>query len=362
MKPSRRMTRTKRHRPALAKYIVLLVITGLCTLGFYGLRLYSQARYIAGTIYTPTTAGKQAAARIKAKKPISILLLGADTGAIGRTYQGNSDTMIVCTIDPQHHETKLLSVPRDTNAQIVGTKHFRMFKINDAYTRGGSQMARATAEKLLNVPLNYYVTIDMGGLETVVNALGGVDVDVPFSFTSKSTGGQHFTKGKMHLDGEMALAYARMRHEDPRQDYGRQMRQQQMIKAVVKKTLSTKGLTEFTAILKTLSKNVKTDMSFDDMVALFQNYRSATKKLTASSLKGYEGRVQTADYAGPLSFQIPATKTLQATSDSLRKTLGLKQETLDNATTQENALNPDFIFGPVSGKQNFVNYDLEAQR
>lgn len=349
---------TKHHQPSLMRYIMLLVMTLLCTLGFYGLRLYSQAKYTAETMYTPTTAGKQAAAKIKARKPISILLLGADTGAVGRTYQGNSDTMIICTIDPQHSQTKLLSIPRDTNAEIVGTENFRMFKINDAYTRGGSTMARATAEKLLNVPLNYFVTIDMGGLQTIVDALGGVDVLVPFSFTSSHTGNQHFTKGMMHLDGEHALAYARMRYEDPKGDYGRQQRQQQIIKAVVKKAISTKGLTQFSAILKTLSKNVKTDLSFDDMVAIFQNYRGAAKHISTTSLQGYEGLVQTTASADPLSFQIPATKTLQAASNELRTTLGLSKAKLTNATTKENTLNPDFIFGPVQGKQYFVNYVL----
>nr|WP_243681851.1 LCP family protein [Lacticaseibacillus manihotivorans] len=70
------------------------------------------------------------------------------------------------------------------------------------------QHARATVEKLLNVPIDYYVTIDMGGLETVVDALGGIDVDVPFTFTSSHTDNLHFTKGPMHLNGKYALAYA----------------------------------------------------------------------------------------------------------------------------------------------------------
>lgn len=96
-------------------------------------------------------------------------------------------------------------------------------------------MAINTVTKLVNVPISYYLTINMGALEKVVDAVGGVDVQVPFSFTSSKTGGQHFTKGGMHLNGNMALAYARMRYEDPKGDYGRQQRQQQVIKAILKK-------------------------------------------------------------------------------------------------------------------------------
>lgn len=358
MKTTRRANAPQNRKPSIWRYVVLLLIVGVCTLGFYGLRLYSQARYTANSIYNPSTAGKKASAKIKVQKPLAILLLGADTGAIGRNDQGKSDTIIVCTIDPKTNQTHLLSIPRDTNAQIIGMKNFRMFKINDAYNQGGSAMARATVEKLLNVPIDYYVTIDMGGLETVVDALGGIDVDVPFTFTSSHTDNLHFTKGPMHLNGKYALAYARMRYEDPEQDYGRQKRQQQVIKAVVKKAVSGQGLAQFTELLKSLSQNVKTDMSFDDMVGVFQHYPKATKKITSSSLKGYTGLVQTADYSWPLSFQIPPTDNLQAESDRLRKILGLKAETLDNATTKENALNPNFRFEDVNYDQYFVNYAL----
>ncbi len=336
----------------------MIFITLGCTGLFYGLRLYSQARYAANQISTPTRQSRQGAAKLRAKKPIAILLLGADTGAFGRTYQGNSDTMILALVNPKTQRTDLISIPRDTPAQIVGTKSFNMQKINAAYALGGPSMARATVEKLVNVPINYYLTIDMGGLKSVIDAVGGVDVTVPFSFDSSKTGGQHFTKGPAHLNGTQALAYVRMRKEDPRGDYGRQERQRQVIKAVVKATLSTTGLSQFSTVLKTLTKNLNTDLTFDDMVTIFRNYRGAAKTIRSTSITGYLAKVQTPLVAWELDFQIPATSELQRISDRARAALGLAKQPLQNAETRQNQLNPNFVFANVTYEQHYVIYDL----
>ncbi|EGF48283.1 LytR family transcriptional regulator, partial [Lacticaseibacillus rhamnosus MTCC 5462] len=71
----------------------------------------------------------------------------------------------------------MVSIPRDTAAELIGTKEFNMQKINAAYNVGGSDMAINTVSKLVNVPISYYLTINMGALEKVVNAVGGIDVN-----------------------------------------------------------------------------------------------------------------------------------------------------------------------------------------
>ncbi len=167
------------------------------------------------------------------KNPVSILLLGTDTGKFGRSDEiSNTDTIIVATIDAQNKRSALFSVPRDTMAEMIGTSSFNVQKINAAYSIGKAKMAMNTVSALVNVPLKYYVEVNMAGLEKIVNAVDGVDVQVPFTF---SYGGYTFTKGPMHLNGAQALAYARMRYDDPENDYGRQKRQRQVIKSIVKK-------------------------------------------------------------------------------------------------------------------------------
>ncbi|MCG4281587.1 LCP family glycopolymer transferase [Lacticaseibacillus saniviri] len=335
----RRMkNRPTKSRPIL-KLLLMIVSIALFTAAAYGLRLYSQTRYALGDTYRTLNNGKVATA-IKDKKPFAALLLGVDTGADGRIDKGNSDTMIVVVVNPAKKKTTMISIPRDTAAQLIGTEHFNMQKINAAYNVGGSDMAINTVSKLTNVPINYFLTVNMGALEKIVDAVGGIDVNVPFSFTSHHTNNEHFTKGPMHLDGKMALVYSRMRYEDPNGDYGRQARQQQVIKAILKKATSMDALGNFTDLLNTVSKNIATNLSFDDMLGVFQNYRAAATTVSSDHLAGKNAWV----YPGPASYQIPSTEELQRVSDKLRKALDLEPETINNQNVRENNANTSFDF------------------
>ncbi|KRL39597.1 LCP family protein [Lacticaseibacillus manihotivorans] len=323
------------------KWLWLVITVALFSAGAYGLRLYSQAKYAIDSTYSGLKTQK-VSTDISNKKPFAALLLGVDTGALGRTYKGNSDTMIVAVVNPQKHTTKLISIPRDTVAQLIGTKSFNMQKINAAYNVGGSDMAINTVSKLVNVPIKYYLTINMGGLEKVVDDVGGVDVNVPFSYYDSHSNNKHFVKGKMHLNGEWALAYARMRHEDPQGDYGRQKRQQQVIKAILKKAVSFSSLSHFTKLLDTVSSNIQTNLTFSDMQSIFLNYRSAAKNVSTGTLQGQSAGVYSSLYDTYLDYQIPSTDAMQKVSDELRAALGLKSETINNENVKENAANSGF--------------------
>ncbi|KRM71522.1 LCP family protein [Lacticaseibacillus brantae] len=335
---SRMSRRQQPQKRPWGRIWLLVLVLGFFTAGTYALRLYSQTKYALGDTYR--LANGKVATEIQDKKPFAALLLGVDTGADGRIDKGNSDTMIIAVVNPQKKQTTLVSVPRDTAAQLIGTKTFNMQKINAAYNVGGSDMAINTVSKLVNVPIKYFLTINMGALEKVVNAVGGIDVDVPFSFTSHHTNNEHFTKGPMHLNGRMALVYARMRYEDPKGDYGRQERQQQVIKAILKKAVSMDTLGNFSELLSTLSKNIATNLSFNDMLGVFQNYRDAASTIKSDHLAGQGAWV----YPGPSSYQIASTAELQRVSNKLRTALGLQTETIYNQNTRENKANIDFKF------------------
>ncbi|WP_179395936.1 LCP family protein [Lacticaseibacillus absianus] len=328
-----------RMRHPLLKLIVLIITTAMVAGGLYALRLYSQAKYAIDSTYAGLGDNdKNVNTTIRNKQPFAALLLGVDSGAFGRTEQGRSDTMIIAVVNPAKKKTTLVSVPRDTVAKMIGTEKFNMQKINAAYEIGGSKMAVATAGALVNVPIKYYLTVNMAAMQKIVDAVGGIDVDVPFTFTSKYTGGQTFTKGKMHLNGALALAYSRMRHEDPQGDYGRQQRQQQVIKAVMKKAVSMDALKNFSQLLKTISGNMRTNLSFDDMMSLVQNYRGAAKTMTTDHVQGHDAWV----YPGPSSYQIPSNAELQRVSDKLRVALGLEKTQLTNQNIRENNANTGF--------------------
>lgn len=336
--------KNKRHRKL--KITLLIVVLLLFAGGAYAMRISGQLKSAANKIYKPAGNG-EVAKTIKNKKPFSILLLGVDTGAEGRVDKGNSDTMIVATVNPEKQQVKLVSIPRDTLAQLQGAESFNMQKINAAYNVGGSKMAMSTVEKMFDVPINYYITVNMGALSKMVDAVGGVNVDVPFSF---AWNGSSFTKGKMHLKGKQALDYSRMRYDDPEGDYGRQKRQRQVITSMIKSAVSLKSLANFESILNTLEDSVATNLSFDDMVSIQANYRSAAKNIKSDYLKGRDANIEGS------SYQIPTNDEIQRISNVLRTALGLDKTTINNAETKQNDLNTNY-----TGEQYYNSYTIYSE-
>ena len=262
---------------------ILLVIVGV------GAKMYHDVKSTANEAYESVDRKDESTKRqvnLSEQEPFSILLLGVDTGALGRTEQGRSDTMMVATVNPSTDESLLVSLPRDTYTEIVG--HNTQDKMNHAYAFGGAAMSMDTVENLLDIPINHYITINMQGIESLVDAVGGVEVNNPFEFTYEGT---TFPKGKQELNGETALKYSRMRYDDPNGDYGRQERQRQIITGVAKQVLSTQGLTNYQSILTTMGENVRTDLSFDDMRTLMGDYRAAFGNIKSDQMKG-EGFMQ----------------------------------------------------------------------
>lgn len=249
---------------------------------------------------------------IAEKKPFSVLLLGIDTGDLGRTEIGRSDTMMVAAVNPNAEKTLITSIPRDTYVDIVGrgTKD----KINHAYAFGGAGMSMDTVEKYLDIPVDHYVAINMKGLKELVDAVGGITVTNDLKFENM---GYTFTFGKNELDGDKALAFSRMRYDDPRGDYGRQERQRKIVEGVAKKLLTFDGVTRYKEVLDAMETNVKTDMSFDDMKKIAADYRSAFGKIQQDQMQG-EGFMQDG-----ISYQRVSQTELERVQTELKKTLAV---------------------------------------
>lgn len=206
---------------------------------------------------------------IENAKPINVLLLGIDNGAYGRpTEDGRSDTMLLLTANPSEKKAQLLSIPRDTYTEIVGMNYYD--KINHAYAYGQAKMAINSVEKLFDTNIDFYMEINMSGLMEFVDAVGGIEVTSPLTFTYE---GRSFEEDKTELlDGESALRFARMRYDDPEGDYGRQKRQRIVIEQLVKKMMSFNSITNFEKIMNVVSKNVKTDIPIGKIMALKNTY------------------------------------------------------------------------------------------
>ncbi|MBT8811336.1 LCP family glycopolymer transferase [Lactobacillus delbrueckii subsp. bulgaricus] len=341
----------KKSRRPLPTIIGLLVTFAVMIAATWGAHAYFSL-HSALVSMNGNNGSTATSARIAAKKPISILVLGVDQGLEGRNDKGNSDTIILVTVNPTTKKATMTSIPRDTLTEILGetsNTSYYMFKVNSAYQFGGSSGSVKTVSAMLNVPINYYVEVNMKALESLVNALGGVDVNVPFSFSYDWC---DFKKGKQHLDGRHAIAYARMRYDDPRGDYGRQLRQRQIIQAVVKKGLSVNGLVNYQKLLKVFAKYVKTNLTFGDMTSLAINYRSAASNISSGYIQGHDATIS------GTSLQIASTEELQKWSNKLRKSLGLSTQTLTNQETRQNSLNETYNGVDFSSNETITNYTI----
>lgn len=166
------------------------------------------------------------------------LLAGSDSRADGffendTTAGHRTDTIMLLTV-PASGTTSLISIPRDTYVAIPG---HNPNKINSAYSRGGAPLLVATVEQFTGMKVDHYIEIGMGGVASVVDAVGGVELCADLD-VDDSKSGLTWTPGCHLADGETALAFSRMRYQDPKGDIGRTERQQQVIKAVTKAALS----------------------------------------------------------------------------------------------------------------------------
>ena len=220
------------------------------------------------------------------KDSFSILLMGVDTGDLGRTDTGRSDAIMVATVSPEDKKTQIVSIPRDTYMEIVG--YGTSDKINHAYAFGGPAMAMDSLEKYLDIPIDHYASINMQGIKDLVDAVGGVTVNNDLEFTNE---GHTFGMGQITITGEEALAFVRMRYDDPRGDYGRQERQRLVVEGIAKKLISLSGVTQYQSVLDAISTNMRTDMDFTMMQKIALEYRSAFSTIKMDQMQG-EGFMQ----------------------------------------------------------------------
>lgn len=209
-----------------------------------------------------------------ASDPFYMLLIGVDkseerdaSGSTGGTYR--TDSMILARVDPQNKQVTLISIPRDTRVTIEG--HGEQ-KINAAYAFGGPSGAIDAVSELAGVPINHYAEIDFDGFEAVVDALGGIEVDVPMEIDDSKAGG-HVDAGLQTLSGEEALILCRSRHiydEYGDGDGYRAANQRLVLSAIMEKVMESDVAT-LTSTVSTLAEYVTTDYSVTGILGLAQS-------------------------------------------------------------------------------------------
>jgi LCP family protein required for cell wall assembly len=288
MRSQKRKLKLRKWVKVTGTILLILLIGG----GVYGSIVYSSFKNAVATMHQPIERKQsekhEEPVTLKEKDPFSVLMLGVDER---EGDKGRSDTMIVLTVNPNNKSVNMLSIPRDTRTEIVGKG--KQDKINHAYAFGGIPMAMDTVENFLDIPIDYFIEVNMEGFTDMVDAVGGVKVKNDLEFTQD---GYHFAKGELTLNGKKALSYTRMRKQDPRGDFGRQTRQRQIIEGVVKEGATLSSLTKFSDIFTVLGKNVKTNLTFDQMVTIQKGYKHVGTSITQMELKEQGTRINNIYY------------------------------------------------------------------
>ena len=212
-----------------------------------------------------------------------VLLAGVDGGA--SLEEGRTESLMVGTFNKESLQVTLVSIPRDSYVDIVTTDGEFKDKINHAYAYGGIDTTIATVEKLFDIPIDYYATINFDGIEDLVDAVGGVEVDVLVPISGRATGNVELRPGVQTLDGNEALAYARMRKDDPEGDVGRAKRQQQVLEAIINEATTINSFTKLNRIMNAVGDNIRTNMSLSEASQL-QPYTKSLRSFNQETLAG----------------------------------------------------------------------------
>lgn len=250
-------------------------------------------------------------------RPVNVMLLGVKVirsdvddydglhrdgyDSLVNSFDGLADTMLMMRFDPSNKRIALMSIPRDTRTNVNG----QLTKINEANRDGGPAMsAQATSELMGGVGIDRYVRINVQGVEKLIDALGGVNVNVPKDMKYQDDS-QHLyinlKAGEQHLDGDKAMQLLRFRYDD-QGDIGRIQRQQMLMKALVAQALNPATIARLPKILSVIQSNVDTNLSVEELVALVgfgaQTDRSNIQMMTLpGDFSSYD------DYA--LSYWLP---------------------------------------------------------
>ncbi len=193
---------------------------------------------------------------------VNILMLGTDSrdqAALERMVDSGwepgamrSDTIMILHVSADRDEASLVSIPRDTWTDVPG---YGPNKINAAFSYGGPKLALETVRELTGIEIDHVAIVDWDGFKDITTAIGGVDVQVPENVTD-SNGRIIWQRGTTHLEGEEALTYVRERNDLPNGDFDRVARQQNFLRAVMSKMLSSGSVTNPVRLVKTLNATV----------------------------------------------------------------------------------------------------------
>lgn len=265
-------TRSRKRRRTL---VIALAVVGVLVLGGAG-AAFAYYQVLSGNLHDGVSDELRNALveTDLANEPFYILLMGTDGSndrEASQEFAGDqfrSDSIILARIDPVNKKATLVSIHRDT---LVDMGEYGQNKLNAAHAIGGAALTVETVSKLAGVPISHYAEINFDGFKDIVDALGGVEVDVPMEIDDEDAGG-HLDAGLQTLSGDQALILCRSRHaydEFGDGDSYRAANQRLVLSAIAKKILAA-DVGTMASTVQALSQYVTTDLEITDIVGLAQ--------------------------------------------------------------------------------------------
>ncbi|MGD8192657.1 LCP family protein [Brevibacillus ginsengisoli] len=323
-KELRAIIRQKRRRRR-ALLLRIFVIFLLAYMGYYVYAFASFSQEVQNPKIIPHRSSdpvidqpKQDIPILGGSERVNILLMGVDRRALRPNEIPRSDSMMLVSIDPASKTFTYYSILRDTYIKIPG---YGKSRINAAVADGGPELAMDTVSRFTGLPVSYYVLTDFEGFKGLVDAVGGVDMDVEkrMVYHDPTDEGKYdidLQKGPQHLDGDKALQYVRFRH-DATSDYTRTERQRKLLRALTQQLKSGSTILQMPHILQAVEPYVQTNLTSTDMVKL-----AALGLTLNSNSEGYQlpqaGAFHESNHGG--SVLIPSVEDVQQyIQDTLKK-------------------------------------------
>ncbi|KGR80106.1 LCP family protein [Ureibacillus manganicus] len=330
------------------KIAVLLCASLLICLTTYAVYLTKKAETAANKAYEEVENREVSDKREAKVEPthdnVSILFIGVDDSEIRQEKgSGNprSDALLLATLNNKDRTVKLVSIPRDSYVYVPYLDY--KDKITHAHAFGGTLATIETVEELFDIPVDYYVKMNFNAFIDVVDAVGGIEVEVPYDRLELDENDKYtiqLKEGLQTLDGREALALARTRKQDS--DIERGKRQQEILKAIANKAANITSIGSYGAIIDAVGDNMKTDMTFDEMKAFFSYLLGGIPQIDALTLLGENG---SNPYTGAYIYVLDE-QNLYETQTILKSHLGLIEDTSNisgTLDTDENTTNRSTI-------------------
>lgn len=294
----------------------------------YGTYLYKKAEGMMGNAFFDDRGKSDL--RDKKVNPhidnVSILFIGIDESKKrGFSDNARSDALMLATLNEKEKSVKLLTIPRDSYVYIKEVGYNT--KINHAHSYGGPRATIETVEDLLDIPVDYYVRLDFEAFMAVVDALGGIEVDVPYAFSEQNSkdkaGAISLEAGVQELNGEEALALARTRKLD--NDIERGKRQQEIMKAIAKKAASSASVSKYGKVIDAIGDNMRTDMTFEEVKAFIDYAVAGNLNIETYTLEGQDARIMNSQGQNIYYWQLDE-QSLTEVKGKLQAHLGLASE------------------------------------